>query len=177
MASGEELTFTSFSVELMERQHDRMKQAVDGLTDEQLWHQPAQETNPIGWLVWHLSRFKDIQTSRVAAEAEIWISDGWAGRFGLPEERHGNGDTPEQVAAFRADREFLFGYAEAAHETAVRRVRSATHEQLTRTFQSVVPGRPARPAWQSLVINASDYAEHTGQIAYLRGMLTGTGWL
>ena len=51
MASSDELTFASFSVELMEREHSRMKQAMDGLTDEQLWYQPAPETNPIGWLV------------------------------------------------------------------------------------------------------------------------------
>ena len=175
--ADEDLTFTTFPLELMERSHARMKQAVDGLTDEQLYYQPAQSSNPIGWLVWHLSRFKDIATGRLAGEAEVWISDGWAGRFGLPGSANGNGDTPEQVSAFRAGRELLLGYADAAHEAALRRVRGATEAQLTRVTQSPVAGRPSRPAWQSLVINSSDYTEHTGQIAYLRGMLTGPGWL
>ena len=175
MASGEELTFTSFSVELMERQHDRMKQAVDGLTDEQLWYQPAQESNPVGWLVWHLSRFKDIQTSRVAGEAEIWVSDGWAGRFGLPEERHGNGDTPEQVATFRADRELLFGYVEAAHRATVDRVAAMTDEDLAKQYQYASTQEP-RPAWRGLLGVVMDFTQHTGQIGYLRGLITGFGW-
>ena len=105
----------------------------------------------------------------------VWVSDGWAGRFGLPEERNGNGDTPEQVAAFRAERALLEGYAEAAHDAALRRMRAATPEQLKRTISS--PGRPDRPAYRSLLTNAIDYTEHTGQIAYLRGMITGPGWL
>ena len=172
-----QMSLTGVFIELMEREQGRMKQAIDGLTDEQLYYQPAEASNSIGWLVWHLSRFKDIATSRVAAEAELWVSDGWAGRFGLPEDCNGKGDTPEQVAAFRADRELLLGYVDAVHNAALRRVREATEEQLTRVSQSPVAGRPARPAWQSLVINASDYTEHTGQIAYLRGMLTGIGWL
>ena len=175
MASGEELTFTGFFIELMERSQSRMKQAMDGLTDEQLYYQPAEASNSIGWLVWHLSRWKDIQTGRIADEPEVWVTDNWAGRFGLPEDRNGNGDTPEQVASFRADRGLLTGYAEAAHGVALRRVREATPEMLTRPYQ--VPGRPERPTWQRLLTNAIDYTEHTGQIAYLRGMLTGTGWL
>ena len=172
----DELTSTGFPIMLMEMSFARMKQAMDGLTDEQLYVQPAETSNPIGWLVWHLSRWKDIQTGRVADEPEVWAADGWAGRFGLPEERNGNGDTPEQVAAFRADRELLEGYAEAAHDAALRRMRAATPEQLTRS-RAGLPGRPERPAYRSLLINAIDYTEHTGQIAYLRGMLTGPGWL
>ena len=173
--ADEPLTSTGFPIMLMQMSFTRMKQAIEGLTDEQLSFQPDPASNSIGWLVWHLSRWKDIQTARVAGEAEVWISDGWAGRFGLPGDRNGNGDTPEQVAAFRAERGLLEGYAEAAHDAALRRMRAATPEQLTRTVSS--PGRPDRPAYRSLLINAIDYTEHTGQIAYLRGMLTGPGWL
>lgn len=90
-------------------------------------------------------------------------------------DRNGNGDTPEQVASFRVDRGLLDGYAEAAHGTALRRVREATPDMLTRPYE--VPDRPDRPTWQRLVTNAIDYTEHTSQIAYLRGMLTGPGWL
>ena len=69
--ADDELTFARFSAELMERSHGRMKQALDGLTDEHLYFQPAEASNPIGWLVWHLSRWKDIQTSVVAGEPQV----------------------------------------------------------------------------------------------------------
>ena len=172
-----ELGMAGFWVALAETSHRRMKQAMDGLTDEQINHQPTNDSNPVGWLVWHLSRWKDLQTARVADESQVWVSEGWAGRFGLPEDYNGNGDGPEQVAAFRAERDLLLGYADAAHAAAVRRVRAASEEQLTRVIESVMPGGAARPAWRSLLINAIDFTEHTGQIAYLRGMLTGTGWM
>ncbi len=168
-------SLTDFFIELMEREQGRMKRAVDGLADEQLYSQPAQESNSIGWLVWHLSREKDNIGSLVSGETEVWVSDGWAQRFGLPESGNGNGDTPEQVSAFRADRDLLLGYADAAHSATLRRVQEASKKQLTREWAGL-RGAP-RPAWKWLVLEATDYAEHTGQIAYLRGMLTGLGWL
>ena len=33
-----------------------------------------------------------------------------------------------------------------------------------------------RPVWRALVGMAGDSTQHTGQIAYLRGMFTGMGW-
>ncbi len=173
--ADDDLTFTGFSVELMERSHARVLDALDGLTDEQLWFQPAPGSNSIGWLVWHLSRFKDIQTSRVAQEEQVWISDGWADKFGMRGDEHGMRDTPDQVAAFRADRSLILAYAEAAHQAAVRRAANATDEQLHRWVESFDPGR-GRYAYQWLLTNGIDYTEHTGQIAYLRGVLTGPGW-
>ena len=171
--TDESPSFTSFFNDLMDRSHTRVKRAMDGLTEEQLYYRPTPDSNSIGWLVWHLSRSKDRTTALVSGEPGIWNSEDWATRFGLPESAHGGGDTPGQVASFRADRDLLIGYADAAHEASLRRVREATGKQLAQ-----VPdfgGRP-RPLSEWLIIEASDYAEHTGQIAYLRGMITGIGW-
>ena len=33
-----------------------------------------------------------------------------------------------------------------------------------------------RPVWRALVGMPGDLTQHTGQIAYLRGMFTGMGW-
>jgi hypothetical protein len=35
---------------------------------------------------------------------------------------------------------------------------------------------PSRPAWRALASVMGDSSEHTGQINYLRGMMTGQGW-
>lgn len=172
----DDLSFTRFSAELMQRSYVRILEAVEGLTDEQLWYQPAHGANSIGWLVWHLSRFKDLQTGRVAQEEQVWISDGWAKKFGMRNDQHGMRDTPEQVAAFRADWDLILAYGEAAQQAAVRRVTDATDEQLHRWVESFDPGR-GRPAYEWLLVNGIDYTEHTGQIAYLRGVLTGPGWM
>jgi hypothetical protein len=166
--ASDELSFTRFSAELMEREYARMLEAVEGLSDEQLWVQPWYGANLVGWLVWHLSRFKDIQTGRVAGDEQVWVAEGWAERFGMRANENGYRHEPEDVAAFRASRELLLGYAEAAHRAAVRRVSEATDEVLHRPSKAY---RPPRPAYHLLLVNAIDYTEHTGQIAYLSGML------
>ncbi len=166
--ASDALSFTRFSAELMEWSYGRMLEAVEGLSDAQLWVQPAYGANPIGWLVWHLSRFKDIQTGRVAGEEQVWVADGWAERFGMRGSESGYRHEPKDVAAFRASRELLLGYAAAAHLAAVRRVSEATDDVLHRPSKAY---RPPRPAYQLLLMNGIDYTEHTGQIAYLSGML------
>ncbi len=170
-----ELTFTGLAVALMEASHLRLKRAMDGLTEAQLHFQPAPAANSIGWLVWHLSRWKDLTTARLAGETEVWSAEGWAARCGLPEDYTGYGDGPEQVAAFRVALDLLTGYRDAAHEAALGRVRGLTEEQLSRPHQHTAIS-PVRPAWRSVLTNIIDFTEHTGQVAYLRGILTGPEW-
>ena len=50
---------------------------------------------------------------------EVWVSEGWARRCGLPHERTGFDDTPEQVSTFRVERAVLFDIRDAAHRATV----------------------------------------------------------
>ena len=61
-----------------------VEEVLDGLTSDQLRWQPAPGANPVGWLVWHLSRVQDSQVSEVAGAQQVWLADGWAPRLGLP---------------------------------------------------------------------------------------------
>ena len=164
-----------FAVELLESAHRALTRAVDGLTDEQVFTQPSPDTNSIGWLAWHLSRWKDRFPARVSGTPEVWVSEGWAERFGMDAEATGLGDTPEQVAAFRPDRALLFDYVDAAHRATVERVAALTDEQLEQPYQ-YMPSQEPRPVWRGLTGVVMDFAQHTGQIAYLRGLITGFGW-
>jgi len=84
------------------------------------------------------------------------------------------GDTPEQVAGFRTDRDLVLSYADAAHRTIVDRVLKLTAEQLEEPVKGL-PGEP-RPGWRVLAGVIGDSTEHVGQINYLRGMTSGLGW-
>ena len=69
---------------LLESSHRQIKLATDDLTDEQLYYQPMAETNSIAWLVWHLSRWRDFVSATVSGVPQVWVSEGWARRCGLP---------------------------------------------------------------------------------------------
>lgn len=172
--SSDTVELNQFIIALLEAAYRSIKQSTDGLTDEQLYYQPTAETNSIAWLVWHLSRWRDTVSATISGEPHIWVSAGWAQRYGMPDDRTGLGDTPAQVAAFRVERAVLFGYVDAAHQRTVERIATLTPAQLGQPVASRTGEQ--RPAWRALVGMCGDSAQHTGQIAYLRGMLSGYGW-
>ena len=168
------IDLNGFIVDRLDAAYRWIENLSEGITDEQFYYQPTADSNSIAWLVWHLSRWRDRISASVAGETEVWVSDGWAQRFGMPEERTGLGDTTEQVAAFRVPREQVLGYADAAHRAIVERVRKLTPEQFDQQAE-YTPGN-LRPTWQVLAGVIGDSTEHVGQINYLRGMTAGLGW-
>ncbi len=163
-----------FIVDRLDAAYRWIEGLSEGITDEQFYYQPTDDSNSIAWLVWHLSRWRDRISASVTGEAQVWISEGWAQRFGMAEERTGLGDTPEQVASFRVPRDQVLGYADAAHRATVERVLKLTPEQ----FELQVEYSPGdlRPVWRVLAGVIGDSTEHVGQINYLRGMTAGLGW-
>ncbi|WBB69931.1 DinB family protein [Micromonospora sp. WMMD812] len=159
--------------ETYDRLPDLVRAAVDGLTPEQLRRAPGPGANPVGWLVWHLTRVQDDHLADVMGTDQIWVTGDWAGRFGLAvADPHDTGyaHTAEQVAAVRPESaQALLDYHEAVHTR-------------TRTFLAGL--RPADldrvvdEAWDPpvtlgvrLVSVAEDDLQHVGQAAYVRGLV------
>jgi hypothetical protein len=165
---------TELAIAALTRSYGILERAADGLSDEQFHHLPTPDSNSIAWLVWHLSRWKDNNASRLSGQQSVWEGQGWAEKFGMAADAAGMGDTPEQVAAFRPKRELLFGYASAAQAAALERIALLKPADLDRDVETPWGTRSA-----GLILTASlnDSIQHIGQIAYLRGMLTGRGWL
>jgi len=78
---------------------------LDGLSAEQLAFRPAEHTNSIAWLAWHLTRVEDDHVSDLAGTPQAWIADGWHARFNRPANRHdtGYGHGPKEVANIRPE--------------------------------------------------------------------------
>lgn len=147
-------------------------EAVDGLTPEELAFRPGREANSIAWLVWHLTRIQDDHMAGVAETEQLWTSEGWADRFGLPlpPADHGYGHTPDQVAAVQVKSgELLTAYHDAVYEHTIRYVRNLADADLGR----VVDKRWDPPVTLSvrLVSMISDDLQHAGSAAYIRGFL------
>lgn len=143
-------------------------------TDVQLHERLTPKANSIAWLVWHLSRWRDHMSGKIMGEPEVWIAEGWAERFGLPHGATGLGDSDERVAAFCPGRDLLFGYMEAAHEAATDRVSRMTPDDFEKPVEYVP--NDVRPAWRCLIAMCGDSIQHTGQINFLRGLESETGW-
>ncbi len=170
----EAIDLIGFIQAVIERSFRWVQDARDGLTEEQLRYQPAPESNSIIWLVWHSGRVKDRITANVAGEDEVWVTGGWAEQFGLGLDATGVGDSPEQVVGFLAGSDLVFGYAEAAHRATIQRLSTITPDQLGHPTHYVTGD--TRPAWQAIRGMLGDTYSHAGQVAYIRGMITGRGW-
>lgn len=154
---------------------DRIREAVagvlDGLPPDLLDARPAPGTNPVGWLVWHLTRVQDDHLAKAAGHEQVW-HDGWRDRFGLelddPDEI-GYGHTEQQVDAIRAPAELLRDYHDAVHAASTAWVATLSEDDLPRVVdQSFAP--PVTLAVR-LVSVLQDDLMHAGQAAYARGML------
>src|SRR5262249_7036029 len=131
-----DVDLNQFIIALLEAAYRSIKQATDDLTDEQLFYQPPPESTSIAWLIWHLSRWRDTVSATASVDPEIWVSEGWAQRYGMPDARTGLGDTPAQVTALRVERAVLFGYVAAAHQRTVERVSKLPPTQLEQPIVS-----------------------------------------
>ena len=144
---------------------------VDGLTDAQLAYRPDPEANTIGWLVWHLARVQDAQVADVAGHEQVWTSQGYAERFGLPfdTEATGYGQTPAEVGQVEVGGELLADYLRATHQATMRYLELLIATELDR----VVDERwdPPVTLGVRLVSILEDDAQHLGQANYVRGLI------
>jgi hypothetical protein len=146
---------------------------VGGLTPQQLAYRPTDQANSIAWLVWHLTRVQDDHFSEVAGTEQVWLSGGWAQRFGLPLDPAdtGYGHRPDEVAVVTVKTgDQLIGYHDAVYERTVGYVRDLTDADLDTVVDE--SWDPPVTLGVRLVSVIGDDFEHAGQAAYLRGLIT-----
>jgi hypothetical protein len=153
---------------------DLVRTAVDGLDADQLALRPGGSANPIGWLVWHLTRVEDSHFAEAFGHEELWLSDGFAERWGLPLDPTdtGYGHSSDQVDAVRVGSvQQLLDYFDAVHTLAEGLVAGLDGEDLAR----VVDERwdPPVTLLVRLVSVVDDAVQHAGQAAYARGIILG----
>jgi Protein of unknown function (DUF664) len=164
------------SAELLADAFGRIEQlvthVVGGLTPQQLTYRPNDQANSIAWLVWHLTRVQDDHVSEVAGAEQVWLSGGWAQRFGLPLDPAdtGYGHRPAEVALVTVKTgDQLIGYHDAVYERTVGYVRDLTDTDLDKVVDEAWD--PPVTLGVRLISVVSDDFEHVGQAAYLRGLI------
>src|SRR3954449_6041308 len=109
--------------------------ALSGVPAEQLTARVGPESNPIGWLAWHLLRVQDDHVAEVAGREQVWTAEGWSQRFGLPldDDATGYGVGPDEVAAVRIeDPQLLLEYGASVHARTAEFLQGLSDEDLDR---------------------------------------------
>ena len=163
-------------IDIYERISQVLESALEGLTQDDLNQQPNPDSNSMGWLVWHLTRVQDRAIADLAGEEQLWVKDTWHSRFIRPADPQdvGVGHSQEDLAAFRSpDVQTLLAYHHAVLERAKQYLSSLSQTDLDREIDH--PRYPRVGLRLPPII--SDNLQHAGQVAYVRGLLKGKGWL
>jgi hypothetical protein len=166
------MTSAELLVDAFGRIRGVVHRAVDGLTAEQLAFRVEPKANSIAWLVWHLTRIQDDHVAGVAGAEQVWTSQGWVERFGLPFDPldTGYGHRADEVAAVGVDSgELLVGYYDAVHEQTARYVERLGDADLARIVDR--SWDPPVTLGVRLVSVIADDLQHAGQAAFVRGIL------
>lgn len=159
-------------IELFDRVPGHVREAVEGLTAAELATAPEPGANPIGWLVWHLTRVQDDHVSELIPDEQVWTTGDWAPRFGLTPDpaNTGYGHSPNQVAAVRPESaDVLVGY----HDAVAGRTREFLNRLTPADLDRVIDTRwdPPVTLGVRLVSVVDDDIQHAGQAKYARGLL------
>lgn len=157
----------------LEEYYEQLLKALDGLTPEERRFQPDPGSHHIDFAVWHMARVEDGWVQRFARQTEqVWTLEGWHEKLDIPEAGNGYGYTADQVANLpRFELDDVMAYYESARRETFGFLDSVSAEDLDRC-----PDPEQRPDYSigrmfSHII--VEEAQHTGQVAYLRGLQRG----
>ena len=158
--------------DLFARVDEHVHEALDDLDTALLTQTPAPGANPIGWLVWHLSRVQDHHVSELLGVDQLWVSGEWAAGCGVSADPHntGYGHTADQVASIRPrNAQVLIDY----HEAVAARTRGLLASTTESDLDRIVDRRwnPPVTLGVRLISVADDDIQHAGQACYVRRTL------
>lgn len=154
-----------------------VRDALQDLSAEEMLSPPLPH---IAWLAWHIARVQDANFSGLLHRQQLWITDGWHQRFGMPADAkdYGSGhrQTKAQVEAFNVtDKSLLFAYLDAVFEQTRSYLATVKNEDLNRVLdEPQYQPLPTLSIRLASVINCN--TRHAGQIEYLRGLVKYGGW-
>ncbi|MFJ8296222.1 DUF664 domain-containing protein [Streptomyces sp. NPDC094447] len=153
------------------RIQDAVHEAVEGLTEEQLAARIDPDANSIAWLVWHLTRVQDDHLAGAFDTEQLWDTDGWRDRFGLPfgKGATGYGQTSAQVGRVRAPADLLLAHYDAVHARTLDLVGTVTNADLDRVVDAAWD--PLVTLGVRLVSVVAEDLQHAGQAAFVRGVV------
>lgn len=160
---------------LLQRNQQSIIEATKGLTQQELARRPAPDSNPMGFILWHIVRSEDRNFQGLLQKKPlVWEVGRWGEKLGMnvgPAE-FGFGYTSEQIATFPVPApSLLLEYAQEVRKGTLEYARGLTTQKVNE--------RILHPAFGEMSVGQligrvlGHLTEHTGQMAYIRGIITG----
>jgi hypothetical protein len=154
----------------LDRTKSTLNRSLEGLTNEQAAFRPCDNCNSIGSMVIHLGRVQDTWTTRIVGGADIWETDGWAEKLGLPAADRGWSYDKQSMEEKRPLSDLA-----AYYEAALGRHSSAIRDLPTSRLGDKAESPLNLSIEQTLLFIIVELGQHIGQIDYLKGMQTPNG--
>ena len=86
------MSATEAAMSALERNWSMVDRALEDVDDVILRNQPNNQSNSMGWLLWHMSRIVDrfIHTG-CQGSPQLWFKDNWYNKFGLDDDINNTG--------------------------------------------------------------------------------------
>ena len=165
-------------IDVYKRMTSEVEEILNGLTAADLHKRPSPGANPIGWLIWHVARSMDRTLGDAVLGQQLWISEGWHKKFGMPPNPldTGNGHTDAQVDALKIpDIQTLLDYYHSVMNAFLKRIETLTEEDLDTEYPSSIQPGTKSAFYLRITSNMHDMM-HVGQAGYVRGLIKGHRW-
>ena len=173
-------TAQSFILESLQALHRDWRDAVVGLTSQQVHRHHGGSTNTMAFVLWHYVRTQDnlVQFIFQGRKPTIWMDGGWDRRFQLDPRAQGTGFSSESASAVRINDLAAFGeYTAEVFRATEAYAERLSDQELART----VTMRPLGELTIQEAIRKSILTHgfsHLGELWVLRGLegLQGAGF-
>jgi hypothetical protein len=171
---------------------------IEGLSLEILNQRPAKGCNSIGWLTWHIAREIDYNIAELSGGSQVWVKDCWYEVFNLSSDPMNTGFLKQGHSVEDADSFIspnvvvLLQYLKGTIEAAKSYIKSLDSEELDRKLDYAWSWERCKQSeylsnheWAQftpstgtrLISILAECLQHAGQVAYIRGLIQGRGWL
>jgi hypothetical protein len=171
------MALIEFVEQLLEQVDEETQASLRGVTLEQILWRPAEESNPMAWLAWHIARMQDFRSSHLLGRDQIWVEDGLHERFGLPADpaNTGRGNNNAEVSALQPESvEVVATYCAVASGRVREYVGSLRAGAEDDIIDSPDGGRT--PLGEVLNRFIHGGVAHVGQLMYVRGLIERRRW-
>jgi len=155
----------------------QLVRALRGLELEEARWMPTPDSNHILWILWHMGRMEDMWGAYLrgddATDTSAWIEGGWASRLGIDPARNGAGDSIDQVRDFPdVSVGEITAYWQAARDLLIPTIEKITPDMLELKRPDIWTHAPDRAPTLLWVLGRIpvENSQHTGQIAFIRGL-------